>query len=1523
MAQQNYFTYNIIDVLYYNQPTGEDMANLYGINAGFNRRNPVEYNKLSDDDKKVYNKSEQEFIQAVINKYIIDDYNNNDHTVGTYIGNLTNQGLPNVSYAYLNSKKEIGIELSDMVSNINGTHNYKLISAKDIDFDNVILPNSAVTRKFNWGSFDINRQWGDKPIRINNTFELLNVIDYLLCACDNLWNELYKIKYSVNDEVQIWFTKDATSTVLIHSNLQLVTQDFQLNSEGRTNQTKMITYLDPFNYYTSLNNNPANNFGLVTNFYKSVEEEGLSFDRKIVDIRNQNIILMTILPTSKEINEYQASTTQNIQGQLQQIYAYKIGDELKIYPGARIESFINENHITWHPNDLIDFTNKKLKNEIYFKSNRTPATYSKVYVKFLDIKQLNLSTIGSQTIINPYFLYYINNDNKKVIIAYNYQNSGQDTSDDMKTQLSLKINNMGTYIMLDLSSNAFSDLDQIHVDDTSGIRIPKFYVLSDEFYTTLEVSTPNSKLFSAGSKSITIYYYKNTNKLDCTITRQKDGSPVIITAEEDLTQLQSLAYHGFRYNVPDGQEITFKFDATYIALDTPEGNPLGIKLDDEYYDIMFYGFNNITNDTQAGQYYKLNDVDTTGLNHFKRNFEQFTKDTFDSNKSNYVATDSANSQYKHIWKKQENPYKLSYVIDNDEFITQSLSKQEIIDEINIIRSQNELRQTTYNTYVLNHTLTDGIEQVKMDLRFSIEETSKVKAVEYIVPININKIYNPTINYYTKSAVLLENQVYRDSNVKYYSDDHSAEIMLADIYESIFNKYDDENLLDSIPDIGKYMYKTNLLSLDELGNQKTYNCIYNNTYFEFTYSNTANIVNLLGGWYTDKFITTYIGSKELATGRLIVNNTSYILKSDTGVLADNHPYIFNLNGFGKNYRLHGGGNVVSDVWKKLYPTNQLSVEDIEAFYPQFDLLSISTINNYGSINKQLKIKLNDGGFQLSNICVSQDDENQNIWTVNDLNFNSGLNIKINDDSNGENLGNYQQEELITDYIIKSLPVDIVKTSYQIDCNLTFKPNSQDDYMTYYLPLTYMYINSSTFYPPLDTRPSGIVPDLNNSTELSNYGRYIQSWKSEEWYRPITLSLKLFDNTTITNPYYYESNEATMKFNIKRTNASQSVTIEGTKNIIYVSLNSRYYLSDFIRVGSIDENSSVINQNGQNNNQNNLQSFAPSGSYFYYDDNYKGYVINEIPANFKHDSFDSNHNSHYKYFDGANKLKLYNPDIQTGNDNIQKIVPYPVFRKPEVNNNEYEFSSTLYDYDIYRVSDINKIDFDTNTPFVTNIIYVDNESGTGAQTVGENPSGITSHSDLYCVDINSGFINNFGDLKGGPGSHFNMISYKVKYYGVIGSKNYLGTDASTEGTVTKVCPIIRRKITTGDFSNLRMYNTVVYSGDNSENSSEINGIYEFFEFKYEDVYEIKVSTTEGETIWEIKSIAPIPNAQQSNGGMNSGMNNNEILTCEKAYDKQLELFLLNSTTDFIGTMEYYEQYCNTSQNEQQNNEEPGGE
>ena len=240
MSQQNYFTYNIIDTLYYNQPTGQDLVKVYGLLGaeGFKRRNATEYDRMTDEQKHNYDEQEKKFIKAVIDRYIFEEITTaqNDNVDHTYIGiydpsdtENVNNTSNDVTYAFFKTPRKTGIELSDMISNINGTHNYKLISAKDIDFDNVILPNSAISNTFNWGSFDNNRRWGDKPIRINNTFELLNVIDYLLCACDNLWSELYKIKYSTNVGVQIWFSKDVTDVPLINNAKKLVTQDFQID----------------------------------------------------------------------------------------------------------------------------------------------------------------------------------------------------------------------------------------------------------------------------------------------------------------------------------------------------------------------------------------------------------------------------------------------------------------------------------------------------------------------------------------------------------------------------------------------------------------------------------------------------------------------------------------------------------------------------------------------------------------------------------------------------------------------------------------------------------------------------------------------------------------------------------------------------------------------------------------------------------------------------------------------------------------------------------------------------------------------------------------------------------------------------------------------------------------------------------------------------------------------------------------------------------------------------------------------
>ena len=1480
MEQQNYFTYNIIDAIYFNQPTGDDLTKLYGVDNQFKRRNPTQYATLSQAEKDEYDIKEKRFIQGVINKYIIDDYGGrvkelDDQTTqivmdGSYIGIDTeyhnqstdvNQSDMVLTYTYLRSNKEKGIELSDMITNINGVHNYKLMSAKDIDFDNVILPNSAITREFNWGGFDINRRWGSKPIHINNTFELLNVIDYLLCACDNLWNELYKIKYSVNEGVTIWFTKNVSDLSLISSARQLVVQDFQKDSD-RPDTTKMITYLNPTKYYTSLNNDIDNNFGIVTNFYMINEDiENLSFDRKIVDVSGKNIILMSILPQSKPItnDSHVATTSQNINGNLQQIYSYKIGDELKLYPGSRIDSFINERYIKILANDVVDFKNKKLKNETYFNSDPLNNIFSKVYIKFLNSSTLNLSN-NLEDFENSYFLYYINNLNKKVIIAYSYQRSELSLVPVLREKIEAFISSLSSYEFFGFDNNALDD--QVYKETIGGeVRYsPKLYIINDEFFSTLEVATPNSKKFSASSKSIMIYYYKNNNKLDCKITRlDEDGeTPIEIISENDPIQTDSLTYNYFRYNVPDGQDITFKFDSTYIALDsTPEGNPLGLKLDDEYKDIMLYHPENVTTEEQASQYYELKSIETSGL--YNRVFEQFDKDTFINNKDNYTSTDAKSNNYKHTWVKYDNPYQLNAVIDHDELINQTMTSSQVQDEISYMITWNELKLTSYNTYTLNHVLSGDIEEIKLDLRFQINETSKVKATECVIPLNINKIYSPTINYFSYQAVKLENSNYSDIKYTYY-DSGEKYITLSDIYERSFLKYgnsSDKKGLDYIPNLCKIISNNNqdINQLEDLKLETTYNNVINNTCFEFTYNSTNNIVNLIGGWYTENYILRS-KTKGFAATQLLYDNSvvPVILKSIGGDSDLNHLYVFNLNGFNKKYRLHGNSKTVQD--------NINRIEDVQlkgTIYNEFDLVSLASEKDHQSINEQLKIKLVDDA-QLTYICVNKDEESsKEVWTENDSDFYSGINVRNKD------------------YIIKTLPVDIYKTSYQVSCiqNYNVQDYNQSDKFTYYVPISYMYINSSTFYPPANTIPNGIVPDMNDPVEKTKYQQYMECWNETNHYHPITLSLKLFNNTTYSNPYYYDSNEAVMKFNIKRgEKPSNIITVKGIEqNWVFVSINSNYYLSDFIHIVP-----------GENVTLNNMH---PSGSYFYYDNNRQSYIVNEIYSNTINDALGSDHNKHY---DNANvdltQYASFNENIippeTKANSFNGAIIPFPIFhQKIEKEDETVEFSNSLYDYDIYRLADINKLDI-TNVNCHKYKYNYDNAS----EDISSVIQGIYTNTTFYTIQFDEEFHQNFGDTimenqnEYSTNSSFNILRYHIEYGDMKGSKNYNGATTPNSSTNTFICPIIRERIPSY-YTNEHPHMPILYGITRDYKDKT----YEFFEFRYENVYEVQKINNE----WVCKSIAP-----------------GKDLSCQEAYTQQLILFLKNDHEDFISDLETYENY-----------------
>ena len=404
--QTNYFAYNIIDAIYYNTPTGDDMKNIYG--KKYFRRS--DYDNLTPEQKANFNEQEREFIQAVINKYAM----NHDITQ-SYIGKYSQKQT--VSYTYIPDYAYMPLQVSDMISNINGMHIYKLLSAKDIDFDNIILPNSAISREFNWGYFDERRRWGNKPIHINNTFELLNVIDYLLCACNNIWNELYKLKYNENKEVEVWFVVKADDTTYILEQRKIGNDDFKRENINK-HEVKILTTLNPYDYYSTIRTINNGLFGIGTNFYlDETDPKNLSFQRKILNNNlNRNIIIATI-SAEKLIGQASASTMQLINGEPYTIYGYAIGDDLKIYPGENIKTFTNNSSQITDIESLVDIENKKLKNDTFFRINTT--IYKRVYVEFLfnySIKNSENKNLHS-TIEHPYILYYIGDDNKKHILA--------------------------------------------------------------------------------------------------------------------------------------------------------------------------------------------------------------------------------------------------------------------------------------------------------------------------------------------------------------------------------------------------------------------------------------------------------------------------------------------------------------------------------------------------------------------------------------------------------------------------------------------------------------------------------------------------------------------------------------------------------------------------------------------------------------------------------------------------------------------------------------------------------------------------------------------------------------------------------------------------------------------------------------------------------------------------------------------------------------------------------------------------
>ena len=1461
-VQTNYFAYNIIDDIYYGTPNEEEMIDIYG--KAYHRRS--EYNNLTPEQKENFQQEEKEFIQAVINRYILDS-NNKISYVGRYTENN------NISYTYISENSYMPIQISDMISNINGMHLYKLISAKDIDFDNVILPNSAITRDYNWGLFDEKRRWGNKPIHINNTFELLNVIDYLLCACNNIWNELYKLKYGDEDNTNLWFIVKADSSLMILESRKIANDDFKKENIGK-HEVKVLTTLDPTQYYSTVKTINNGLFGFGTNFHKTDSDTSdLYFQYRILNNKSsKNIITGNIEPESLVTNP-SAQVTQVINGEPYTIYGYKIGDDLKIYPGERIKSVINESSLITDIEELVDINTKKLKYDTYFRLN--VSTFKQIYVEFL----FNYSTNSNNKNLHssekhPYILYYIDSQNKKHVLSVHTLTSIDDASKTgvipttkvmSEESILFELSSHEDYNISELYNNGIINVtDRFNPGDNfiKNLNVkgkvtpseddptvfeekyePIYYIIPDEYSLQFEVTLPKSYK----SKGIIIYYYKNENNINGNIYLAKDlnytfnindfndiennDNLLEILPSIDSEQSSSVSYCLERYNIPENQDVYFKINATYIA--NGNENPLGLKLDDEYNDICLFNneLNTINNDN-INEYYYYDSISSN----YSRNFKNYISvENFTNNIGRYINYDLNGNEFYHVWKKIETPYKVIPSITTSSLISQTITYDEANSEVfNIKNNTNSLQQISYNLFKFNYSLPEEIEQLKFDIDFVINETSKVKKCYYKYPINLNKIYEITINYIGNDIIHNEANKYNTDKynyTQYLPNDNESIMKLSNVLNVIGStKYwrsvsTNDNRISYL-DVIKSLNNNN--SLSDLDDIRTYdNTIgdIDSKIFKISYSTTKKYINLLGSFYTGKLLNITSNNNKYAS--ISIGNQD---------IVQNSSYLFNINGLGINYRLHGYNEYIDNSG------TEANSKIIVSSY--FDLLSVKLQNKKNSINTFLNFKLIEDGneqYQLSYIAYNNTD-NIYEWTKYDNNFNSG----------------YEENNI---YTIKTIPVDIIKSTYELVV-YNHKKNSVNNYITYYIPISYMVINTSTFYPPIDTRPIGEY-DFNKEEDKIRYKNYVECWNNNNNYKPITLSLKLLENNNNISPYFKESNEAKIRFNILRSDdANQTnLSIGGKQQIIFIALNSKYYLSDFI-----DFNGGQFNQNGY-----------PTGSYFYFNKTTYSYMINEIYGNQYNNIYINNNEI---------KNNLNYPTIDTI-DNANKLVIYPVFKK-SANNNDYN-------YNINRIADTNKLIIRNDNEKEKQVNILLNATDEQNNNIYINNQYFNVDYILKCIDFfnendllynlcNSFVVNN--ELKTAF-LNIPLIDSSQGIDPIYNSKNYTHPVLTISGgsTKTSIMPIYRRKSSISfvsnnvDLNNFSLYTSVLINND----------VYEFFEFKYDDIYLLSQNKSNN----KIQEVSNIELFKKSNENSEDNTPSEEEL--KQYYINQLIYFLKNDNND----------------------------
>ena len=1112
---------------------------------------------------------------------------------------VNNEAKTLSQYIHNENPNNKGLQIPDRITNINGHHNHKLISAKDIDWDNILFPNSALDDT-SWGSFDERRRWGNgRQIKVNNVYELMNMVDYLLCACEELWGEINKLKYGEIHEVEIWFVANAGTNSGILKFNRLSNNDFR-KSVDVNNRKINCTYLSPNKYYSTID---SELFGIGSTFYTNDEDRGtLKIRRQINSVGSRNGRKAWI--TEDSITEPTVTTKQNIDGIMVDIFGYSINGDLHLFPGFYVDNFINTDNTTTNIDSLIDFKNKKLKyEECYFKISS--GKYVKVYCEFLysDPNLLKSEYINTTTEYDedkywpPFILYYLQ-DNIKYIIYISFPQTDKDgneaqvnieskygpqyviTRQNIISRLTTELinNQPGNYINLaDTLSSNFGDVIHSVVEQTDGSWLPYIYKINDETSTIFTIITPTTtnNQFTETREAIELYYYKSENNIALTIYTSDENNEVQKSEDFESVFSNCISYYPQRYNFPESTDIHLKVTAPWIY---NENNPTEYKIDDEFIDIPLYKYNEHAANYASYYYYNTTDGD-------KRLFTQFTsQEQFLSHCRQYSLIDMSGTSFAHVYQKIKDPYKISYNVSLNDRVIQEVDRQtlsEIMTSINNPDNHYLYNENGYDIVKFKYSLPNNVESIKFDLTLSIKETQKVKGSSYVLPVAVNKMHHPEIHYVNHQEMDNEISQYNDNAYIYQKITKSSapyeyeEVTLGSLYNEI-SKYGSNHR--KVIDVVEKIY-SNTIATGEIDSHFYDNTLMDNKPISFTYDNGSPNVCLIGSSYLVDVKNAGSFNKTMKFG-------------DTSI--EGIAYIFNIVGLGPNYRLHGA--------------NILYQESKHSQY--FDILGNGTLNRSNNLCYFLGVGLDDrnGGDTDIRLGYISYTGSEDPYVKNRYNLIYNLH-----DENGssENIA------------IKTNIIDIEMSTYSMSMDYVKPingaiPAGKSGSISYNISTVNMKINNSCFYPPVETRPSregtiqenmeeypSLIYDFNESEDVTKLRNYIKSWAETNTsnYHPITLSLKYMENNYRNTPYFYESEHTTkMKFNVLRSNKVKSLTFASSGSFT-IAMNEPYYLTTFINC---------------NNGENNVKDNLSCGSYIYYNYNSGNFDINEIYENVLNDN-----------------------------------------------------------------------------------------------------------------------------------------------------------------------------------------------------------------------------------------------------------------------------------------------------------------